>query len=279
MFLFTSTTQHLKTKNSVDYVSKIFPDGELFIQIKSCVKNKSVTIVHSTCTPVNDHVMELLILIDALKRCSASPIHVVMPYFGYGRQDRLIDEGASFCAKLVGNLIGNSGIDSLCILDLHAPEITKDFPVPVHHYSAMPLFADIIQKEFNKKDALLVSPDNGGLKRVEIVSHITKLPFIALVKTKQFFGDIKHMQVLDDPSQKHCIIIDDIVDSGATLIRAAEALLLRGALSVSAFITHAVLSNPFDMSILNKFWVTDSIFHETLSDKITVLPGALRLYS
>jgi ribose-phosphate pyrophosphokinase len=279
LVLFTSTTQHLKTKNAIVYASKIFPDGELFIQIKTCVKNKPVTIVHSTCKPVNDSIIELLILVDALKHRFASHIHVVMPYFGYGRQDSLTHEGSSFSAKLVGHLIGNSGIDSLSILDLHTPQIGESFPVPVHHYSAMPLFSEVIKKEFNPENTLLVSPDAGGIKRAEVVSTMTNLPLIPLIKKRKSSGSIEHMQVQGDPSQKHCLIVDDIIDSGSTIIGAAEALLLNGALSVSAFITHAVLSNPINLSILNKVWVTDSIFHETLPETIRVLPGALRLYS
>lgn len=278
MFLFTSTTQHLKTKNSIEYVSKFFPDGELFVQIKTCVKDKSVTIVHSTCPPVNNHVMELLILVDALKHSLASHIHVVMPYFGYGRQDRLIHEGSSLSAQLVGNLIGNSGIDSLRILDLHTPQIAESFPIPVHHYSAIPLFANIIKKEFNQEDTLLVSPDAGGLKRAELLSHMTNLPFIALTKKRNLSGQIESIQVMGNPSKKHCVIVDDIVDSGSTLVGAAEALLSYGALSVNAFITHAVLSNPADTSILNRLWVTDSIFHKTLPQKITLLHGAFSIW-
>ncbi|HCU06062.1 MAG TPA: phosphoribosylpyrophosphate synthetase [Holosporales bacterium] len=277
LFLFTSTTQHLKTNNAIEYMSKRFPDGELFIQIKTCVKGKSVTIIHSSCAPVNDRVMELLILVDALKHSFPSHIHVVMPYFGYGRQDRLIHEGSSLSAKLVGNLIGNSGIDSLSILDLHTPQIAESFPVPVHHYSAIPLFAGVIRKEFNQENTLIVSPDFGGLKRAEELSDMTNVPFMALTKKRKFSGEIESIEVLGDPSKKHCLIVDDIIDSGATLIWAAEALLLKGASSVSAFITHAVLSNPVDLSILNRLWVTDSIFHKTLPEKTTLLHGALRI--
>lgn len=277
MFLFTSTTQHLKTKNAIEYTSKQFPDGEFFVEINTCVQDKAVSIVHATCTPVNDHVMELLMLIDALKHGLASHIHVVMPYFGYSRQDRLTNKGTSIAAKVVANLIGNSGIDRLSVLDLHTPQIAGFFPVPVHHYSAMPIFADIINEEFNQKDTLIVSPDAGGLKRAETLSDMTQLPLMTLTKKRNISGGIKSIQVLGDPARKHCVIVDDIIDSGSTLVRAAEALLSKGALSVNAFITHAVLSKPVELQALDRLWVTDSIFHKNLPEKIKVLQGALCL--
>lgn len=277
MFLFTSSTQHLKTTDSIDYESKIFPDGEFFVELKTCVKDKDVTIVHSTCTPVNDHIMELLILVDALKHGFAKHIHVVMPYFGYSRQDRLTNKGTSIPEKVVANLIGNSGIDRLSILDLHTPQLSGFLAVPVHHYSAMPLFAAVIKKEFNTTDVLIVSPDAGGIKRAEVLSNMTKLPFIALTKNRTESGEIDNIHVQGDPSQKLCLIVDDIIDSGSTLVRAAEVLLEQGALSVNAFVTHAVLSKSVDLKSFDRLWVTDSIFHNTLPEKVTVLQGALDL--
>ena len=271
MFLFTSTTQHLKTKNAIEYTSKQFPDGEFFVEINTCVQDKAVSIVHATCTPVNDHVMELLMLIDALKHGLASHIHVVMPYFGYSRQDRLTNKGTSIAAKIVANLIGNSGIDRLSVFDLHSPQIAGFFPVPVHHYSAMPLFADIIKKEFNQKHTLIVSPDAGGLKRAEALSDITKVPLITLTKKRNVAEKVDHIQVLGDPSQKHCLIVDDIIDSGNTIARAAEALRLKGAVSVNAFVTHAVFSKAVKLKALDRLWVTDSIFHKNLPESMTVL--------
>ncbi len=277
MFLFTSTTQHLKTKDAVEYASKTFPDGEFFVELKTCVKDKDVTIVHSTCAPVNDNIIALLIFIDALKHGLASHIHVVMPYFGYSRQDHLTNDNTTIPAKIVANLIGNSGIDRLSVLDLHTPQIAGFFPVPVHHYSAMPIFADIINEEFNQKDTLIVSPDAGGLKRAETLSDMTQLPLMTLTKKRNISGGIKSIQVLGDPARKHCVIVDDIIDSGSTLVRAAEALLSKGALSVNAFITHAVLSKPVELQALDRLWVTDSIFHKNLPEKIKVLQGALCL--
>ena len=277
MFLFTSTTQHLKTKGAIEYVSKKFPDGELFVKLKTCVKGKTVTIVHSTCTPVNDNIIELLMLIDALKRGFASHIHVMIPYFGYSRQDRLTNKGTSIPAKVVANLIGNSGVNRLSVLDLHAPQISEFFPIPVHHYSAMSLFSDVIEKKFNHQDTLIVSPDAGGLKRAKVLSELTKLPLMALTKTRNISGAIERIQVQGNPSQKHCLIVDDIIDSGNTLVRATEALLSKGALSVNAFITHAVFSNPVEFTALERLWVTDSIFHKKLPEKVTVLPGAMCL--
>lgn len=275
MLCFTSTTQHLKTEGALQYISKTFPDGEFFVELKECVKDKSIAIIHSTCPPVNDHVMELLILVDALKQGFASHIHLVMPYFGYSRQDRLTSEGTSISAKVVANLIGNSGIDRLSVLDLHAPQIAGFFPIPVKHLSAIPLFADVINKEFSKDNTFIVSPDLGGLKRAEVLADLIKFPLIALTKKRDLSGTIEHVQVLGDPSGKHCVIVDDIVDSGKTLDAAAEMLHSKGALSVTAFVTHAVLSNPVDFRHIERLFVTDSIWHEALPSNITVLKGAI----
>lgn len=264
--------KYLKT-SLLDADIKAFSDHEIFVEIKDNVRGQDVFVVQSTSMPANDHIMELLITIDALRRASAKRITAVMPYFGYARQDRKSSPRTPISAKLIANLITSAGADRVLTLDLHASQIQGFFDIPVDNLYASPLFSKDIKKNFNGKDLVVVSPDVGGLVRARDVAKRIGADLAIVDKRRPKAGVSEVMNIIGEISGKNCIIVDDIVDSGGTLCNAAEALINNGAVSVSAYITHGVLSkNACDRianSKLKNLVITNSIepTKETLSVK------------
>lgn len=242
---------------------KRFADLEIFVEIQENVRGQDVFIVQSTSYPANDNLMELLILIDALKRSSAKRVTAVIPYYGYARQDRKPGPRTPISAKLVANLLERAGVDRVLTLDLHAGQIQGFFDIPTDNLFAAPIFARDIQEHSKDNDVVIVSPDVGGVVRARALAKRIKAPIAICDKRREKAGESEVMNVIGDVEGKRCILIDDIVDSGGTLVNAAEALLKNGATDVQAYITHGVLSgkavNRVQNSPLESLVITDSI--------------------
>ncbi len=251
--------KHPLTKSSV----KRFADMEVFVEIHENVRGQEVFIVQSTSAPANDNLMEMLILADALKRSSAKRITAVMPYFGYARQDRRPGPRTPISAKLVANMIERSGINRVMTLDLHAGQIQGFFDIPTDNLFAAPTFARDIQERFETSKVMVVSPDVGGVVRARGLAKRIGCPIAICDKRRERAGESQVMNVIGDVRGMRCILIDDIVDSGGTLVNAANALLEAGASDVFAYITHGVLSggavNKITNSKLKQLVITDSI--------------------
>ena len=243
---------------------KRFADMEIFVEIQENVRGQDVFIVQSTSFPANDNFMELLVLIDALKRSSARRITAVIPYFGYARQDRKPGPRTPITAKLVANLIERAGADRVLTLDLHAGQIQGFFDIPTDNLFAAPVMTRDIEENFGKTDdVVVVSPDVGGVVRARALAKRIGAPIAICDKRRERPGESEVMNVIGEVDGKRCILIDDIVDSGGTLCNAAEALLKNGALEASAYITHGVLSggavSRIQASKLKSLVITDSI--------------------
>ena len=251
--------KHPLTRSTV----KRFADMEVFVEIHENVRGKDVFIVQSTSAPANDNLMELLILADALKRSSARRITAVMPYFGYARQDRRSGPRTPISAKLVANMIERAGIDRVMTLDLHAGQIQGFFDIPTDNLFAAPTFARDIQERFETSKVVVVSPDVGGVVRARALAKRIGCPIAICDKRRERAGESQVMNVIGDVAGMRCILIDDIVDSGGTLVNAANALLETGAADVYAYITHGVLSggavSKITNSRLKQLVITDSI--------------------
>jgi ribose-phosphate pyrophosphokinase len=245
-------------------VVRKFSDMEIFVEIQENVRGEDVFVFQSTSNPANDHLMELLIAIDALKRGSARRVTAVIPYFGYARQDRKSGPRTPISAKLVANLITRAGADRVLTMDLHAGQIQGFFDIPVDNLFAAPLFSQHIRETYNNSKVMIVSPDVGGVVRARIIASRLGCDLAIIDKRRERAGVSEVMNVIGDVSGRDCILIDDIVDSGGTLVNAAKALLERGnATSVSAYVTHGVLSGQavhrIDDSVMNSMVLTDSI--------------------
>ena len=242
---------------------KKFADHEIFVEIAENVRGQDVFILQSTSYPANDHLMELLIVIDALRRASAKTITAVMPYFGYARQDRKVAPRTPISAKLIANLITSAGADRVLTLDLHAGQIQGFFDIPVDNLYASPLFIEHILKNFQVSDLTIVSPDVGGLVRAQNIASKISADLAIVDKKRAKPGESEVMNIIGNVANKNCIIVDDMVDSGGTLCNAAAALINQGAKSVSAYITHGVLSQNAWQKIANsqlkKLVITNSI--------------------
>jgi ribose-phosphate pyrophosphokinase len=242
---------------------KRFADLEIFVEIQENVRGQDVFILQSTSFPANDNLMELLILIDALKRSSARRITAVIPYYGYARQDRKPGPRTPISAKLVANLIERAGADRVLTLDLHAGQIQGFFDIPTDNLFAAPVMVRDIQEQMSLDNLMVVSPDVGGVVRARALAKRIGVPIAICDKRRERPGESEVMNVIGDVKGKACILIDDIVDSGGTLCNAAEALLKGGATEVSAYITHGVLSggavSRIQNSSLKSLVVTDSI--------------------
>ncbi|MEB3416217.1 ribose-phosphate pyrophosphokinase [Alteriqipengyuania sp. WL0013] len=241
-----------------------FADEEIFIEIHENVRGEDVFLVQSTSFPANDHLMELLIGIDALKRASAKRITAVVPYFGYARQDRKPGPRTPISAKLVANLITEAGADRVLSVDLHAGQIQGFFDIPTDNLYAAPVMAADIQARYGDQDLMVVSPDVGGVVRARaLAKRLDNAPLAIVDKRRDRPGESEVMNIIGDVKGRHCILIDDIVDSGGTLCNAAQALLDEGASSVAAYITHGVLSGGavarVDKSALKELVITDTI--------------------
>ncbi len=246
-----------------DCIVKKFADKEIFVEIRDNVRGEDVFILQSTSFPVNDNLMELLILTDAVRRSSARRITAVIPYFGYARQDRKSAPRTPISAKLVANLIVESGVDRVLTMDLHAGQIQGFFDIPVDNLFAAPVTVRDIKENYNTKKLTIVSPDAGGVVRARNIASRLGAPLAIVDKRRPKAGVSEVMHIIGDVTGQSCILIDDLVDSGGTLVNAADALLASGATEVSAYITHGVLSSGAPERIaksnLKELVVTDSI--------------------
>ena len=244
-------------------VCRRFADMEVFVEIQENVRGTDVFVMQSTSFPANDNLMELLILIDALKRASARRINAVMPYFGYARQDRKPGPRTPISAKLVANMIERAGADRVLTLDLHAGQIQGFFDIPTDNLFAAPTMVKDIKSRFELSNLMVVSPDVGGVVRARALAKRIDAPIAICDKRRERPGESEVLNVIGDVRGKRCILVDDIVDSGGTLCNAAEALLKNGATEVMAYITHGVLSGgavaKIQNSSLKSLVITDSI--------------------
>ncbi|MDP2121565.1 MAG: ribose-phosphate pyrophosphokinase [Hoeflea sp.] len=240
-----------------------FADQEIFVEIQENVRGEDVFILQSTSYPTNDHLMELLIMIDAFRRSSARRITAVLPYFGYARQDRRASGRTPISAKLVANLITEAGADRVLTLDLHAGQIQGFFDIPTDNLFAIPVIARDIKAKYDLSNVVVVSPDVGGVVRARALGKRLGSLLAIVDKRRDRPGESEVMNIIGEVEGKDCILIDDIVDSGGTLCNAAEALLTNGANSVTAYITHGVLSGGavarVASSKLKELVITDSI--------------------
>ena len=240
-----------------------FADQEIFIEVHENVRGQDVFVVQPTSYPANDHLMELLILIDALRRASARRITAVIPYFGYARQDRKPGPRTPISAKLVANLISHAGADRVLTLDLHAAQIQGFFDIPTDNLYAAPVLSRDILERNEVEDVMVVSPDVGGVVRARALAKRIGAPLAIVDKRRERAGESEVMNIIGDVSGRNCILVDDIIDSGGTLCNAAEALMNKGAASVTAYITHGVLSGGavarITASKLRELVITDSI--------------------
>ncbi|HEX7109729.1 MAG TPA: ribose-phosphate pyrophosphokinase [Aestuariivirga sp.] len=223
-------------------VVKRFNDMEVFVEIQENVRGQDMFVVQSTSFPANDHLMELLIIIDALKRASAKRITAVIPYFGYARQDRKSGSRTPISAKLVANLVTRAGADRVLTMDLHADQIQGFFDIPTDNLFAGPVMVRDIKQHMDVANTVVVSPDVGGVVRARALAKRLATPLAIVDKRREKAGESEVMNIIGEVADKSCILIDDIVDSGGTLCNAAEALMAQGAKDVSAYITHGVLS-------------------------------------
>jgi len=242
---------------------KSFADGEVYVEINENIRGNSVFVIQSTSTPANDNLMELLLCIDALRRSSAKNITAVIPYFGYARQDRKVVPRTSISAKLVSNLITNAGASRIVTVDLHSGQIQGFFDIPVDNLFTTPLFARYIKKNLKNKNLICVSPDVGGVQRTRGLATKINVDLAIIDKRRLQPGKSQVMRIIGNVQNKECIIVDDIIDSGGTIVNAVDALIREGAKNVYVFVTHAVLSgeaiNKIKKSKINKLIITDSI--------------------
>ncbi|MSP62291.1 MAG: ribose-phosphate pyrophosphokinase [Myxococcales bacterium] len=239
-----------------------FSDGEIYVEIGENVRGVNCFVVQPTCSPVNDNLLELLIMIDALKRASAGSIVAVMPYFGYARQDRKVKPRTPISAKLVADLVGAAGADRVVAIDLHAGQIQGFFNLPVDHLFAMPVMIDYL-KSNTSKDSVIVSPDAGGVERARAYAKRLGSSLAIIDKRRSSPNVSEVMNIIGDVKGRDAIIVDDMIDTAGTLAQAAKGVMDAGARSVSACATHGVLSGPaisrIEASALTQVIVTDTI--------------------
>ncbi len=260
-----------------------FSDGEVSVSIQESVRGSDVFVVQSTSSPVNDHMMELLIMIDAFKRASAGRITAVIPYMGYARQDRKAKARDPISAKLVADLISVAGADRVLSMDLHCPQIQGFFNIPVDHLLGVPILAPYFIEKFkdNKDDVMVVSPDLGSVTRARNFAQRLGVPFAIVDKRRQKANVCEVMNIIGDVRGKSVVLVDDMIDTAGTLCNAAKAIMeIGGAKEVYACATHGVLSGPaierIQSSVIKELILLDTIAlpEEKKIDKITVLPVA-----
>lgn len=252
-----------------------FSDGEIRINIEESIRGDHVYIIQSTSSPVNDNIMELLIMIDALKRASVKTVNIVIPYYGYARQDRKARSREPITSKLVANMITRAGADRILTLDLHAAQIQGFFDMPVDHLLGAPLLANyFLDNSIANEDTVVVSPDHGGVTRARKLAEFLKAPIAIIDKRRPKANVAEVMNIIGNVEGKKCILIDDMIDTAGTITLAAQALEDAGATEVYACCTHPVLSGPaierIENSVMKKVIVTDSIqlTEDKMSDKI-----------
>lgn len=240
-----------------------FSDGEIAVEINENVRGKDVFILQSTCVPTNDNLMELILMVDALRRASATRITAVMPYFGYARQDRRVRSArVPISAKVVADMMVKAGVDRVMTMDLHADQIQGFFDVPVDNVYGSPILLDDIERQ-NYDDVVIVSPDIGGVVRARAVAKQLNVELAIIDKRRPRANQAQVMHIIGDIQDRTCILVDDMVDTAGTLCKAAEALKVRGAKRVLAYATHPILSGPaidnISSSQLDELVVTDTI--------------------
>ena len=242
---------------------KKFSDGEIYIEIHENIRGNSIFIIQSISSPANDNLMELLLCIDALKRSSAKNITAVIPYFGYARQDRKVVPRTSISAKMVSNLITKAGADRVVTLDLHSGQIQGFFDIPVDNLFATPIFARHIKKRIKSKNLICVAPDVGGTARARALGKMLNVGLAIVDKRRPAPGKAEVMNVIGNVSNKTCVIVDDIIDSGGTIVSAAKILKEKGAKDVHVYVSHGVLSGnaveKIKKSKIKNLVITDTI--------------------
>lgn len=258
-----------------------FADGEVFVQVGESVRNKDVYVIQPTGRPSsNENWMELYCIIDALKRASAKRITAVIPYYGYSRQDRKNEPRVPITAKLVANLLTESGVGRVLSLDLHAAQIQGFFDIPVDHMQSKNIFLEKIRKDLDISNSIIVSPDIGGIGRARLIAKALKLDIAIIDKRRDRANECEVMNIIGDVKGKDAIIIDDIIDTGGTLIKSINALKQSGMRRIFVFITHAVCSGDvyerINASEIEKLYITDSlkVITERLGNKIEVISVA-----
>ena len=255
-------SKYLKNKLVNSSIRK-FSDGEIYIEINENIRGNSIFIIQSVSSPANDNLMELLLCIDALKRSSAKNITAVIPYFGYARQDRKVVPRTSISAKLVSNLITNSGADRVVTLDLHSGQIQGFFDIPVDNLFATPIFARHIKRKIKTRNMICVAPDVGGTARARALGKMLNVGLAIVDKRRPAPGKSVVMNVIGNVKDKTCIIVDDIIDSGGTIVNAAKILKQRGARDVHVYVSHGVLSGDavekIRKSQIKNLVITDTI--------------------
>ncbi len=240
-----------------------FADMEVFVEIHENVRGEDVFVIQSTSYPANDNIMELLVCLDALRRGSARRVTAVLPYYGYARQDRKSGPRTPISAKLLANLITSAGADRILTIDLHAAQIQGFFDIPADNLYSAPVFKTDIISRYNSNELVVVSPDVGGVIRARAIASRIEADLAIIDKRRPRAGISEVMNIIGDVSGRHCIMVDDIVDSGGTLCNAAQALIDAGAITVDAYVTHGVLSggavSRVASSPLNSLVTTDSI--------------------
>ena len=263
-------SKYLKSKLINSSIRK-FADGEIYIEINENIRGNSIFIIQSISSPANDNLMELLLCIDALKRSSAKNITAVIPYFGYARQDRKVVPRTSISAKLVSILITKAGADRVVTVDLHAGQVQGFFDIPVDNLFCTPIFARHVKKNIKSKNIICVAPDVGGTERARALGKSLDVGLAIVDKRRPAPGKSQVMNVIGNVKDKTCIIVDDIIDSGGTIINSAKALKDRGAKEVYAYITHGVLSGEavkkIQKSVIKKLVITDSIDNQIRVNK------------
>ena len=252
----------LKTKLVNSSIRK-FSDGELYVEINENIRGNSIFIIQSVSSPANDNLMELLLCIDALKRSSAKNTTAVIPYFGYARQDRKVVPRTSISAKMVSNLITKAGADRIVTLDLHSGQIQGFFDIPVDNLFATPIFARHIKRKIKSKNLICVAPDVGGTARARALGKMLNIGLAIVDKRRPSPGKSEVMNVIGNVKNKTCIIVDDIIDSGGTIVNAAKVLKEKGAKDVHVYVSHGVLSGSAVEKIKNSkvknLVITDTI--------------------
>ena len=271
MKLVTGNSNLKLAKNIADYVGvglskcevKRFADKEIFVEMHENVRGEDVFVIQSTSFPANDNLMELLIIIDTLRRASAKRITAVVPYFGYARQDRKPGPRTPITSKLVANMIDKAGANRVLTLDLHAGQIQGFFDIPTDNLFAAPVLTSNIKDKIKNKTPIIVSPDVGGVVRARIIASRIAADLAIVDKRREKAGESEVMNIIGDVEGRACFIIDDIVDSAGTLCNASNALLEQGATEVYAYVTHGVLSGDaverVNNSSLTKLVLTDTI--------------------
>ena len=273
-----SISKYLRTK-LVNTNIKKFSDGEIYVEINENIRGNSVFVIQSSATPANDNLMELLLCIDALRRSSAKNITAVIPYFGYSRQDRKVTDRSPITARLVCDLLIKSGIQKIVTMDLHAGQIQGFFDIPVDHLYSSPIAINYIKKKFKNKDFIIASPDAGGMERARAFAKKLNDADLAMTDKRRPAPNVAEItNVIGEVQNKHVILIDDLIDTGGTAAKSAEALVKSGAKSVSMFCTHGVLSGNAIENIANscidELIITDTIDNQEKlkkSNKIKVL--------